>query len=350
MIKFIKNKIEEGRIKKSITRLFNPEGKFIKETRILFLNELSKKYGVRAELVSARPLLSYIKVLRVGVAAVFILLFSASGLVAYADKSNVGPNAFLYEFKRIGEDVQITIAPKEKKYELYQEFAQRRLNEIKQVIEEEDRGFDEVKNVEIQNQNRGEGKSATGTINIIQPAATPFQTIKEGEDKKEKEFIQAPKTVRSKEAEEKIKELKNDFAKKLEIIEEEIDDNKIMEQKVVDLCKNGFSVIEEKRGESKRLEQFKNRCEKLTEIRNNQNQDNKRGEDMEQRRQENRIEDKNTEQQKEQDGERTNTNLDSGKNIQEELNQENNSGSNQSGSNQEDNSGSGKEYNNEEND
>lgn len=61
------------------------------------------------------------------------LMFATSGVAAYADQNNVGPESALYPFKKLSENVRLTLSSDENKVVLYEKFAERRVKEIEKI-------------------------------------------------------------------------------------------------------------------------------------------------------------------------------------------------------------------------
>lgn len=130
MVRFIKNKLISRKIRKITSGYFEPSEKFLAKARYEFIDALSKKYGVK--LAASSPAVPY-RIFKYSFGALIMIIFSATGLIAYADKQNVAPNNPLYGFKRLSENVKIQLAPQAEKAVLHEEFAKRRYEEIQAV-------------------------------------------------------------------------------------------------------------------------------------------------------------------------------------------------------------------------
>lgn len=136
-IQIIKNIIITGRFFRIAKKHFEPDKNFLKESKILFLRQMKEKkiignVNFAKERISIFPLL---KTPAYALASFALLFLMSAGTVAvaFADTQDVGPDNLLYGLKRAGETVQIQLAPKEKKPELHQKFAERRVKEIKKI-------------------------------------------------------------------------------------------------------------------------------------------------------------------------------------------------------------------------
>lgn len=127
MIKFIKYKFDSWKARKLLRKRFSPDPEFLARARGDFLSRLAGSSGVAA---AAKR--GFGVVLKYTLTFVIILGLNG-GLVAFADGQNVPPTHPLYPFKRLGEDIALTFASPQSKPYLHKQFAERRLEEIKEV-------------------------------------------------------------------------------------------------------------------------------------------------------------------------------------------------------------------------
>lgn len=131
-MKGIRDTIKEVQYRKMLKHLFEPRKEFLERSRGVFLDEVAKR--------RVAPLAPQIRWRSIGVKSLqymvvfaIVALVGTSGLVAFADSQNVEATHPLYQFKRIGEQVRLTIAPKQSKHLLHEEFAKRRAEEVRQI-------------------------------------------------------------------------------------------------------------------------------------------------------------------------------------------------------------------------
>ncbi|PIR44402.1 hypothetical protein COV23_00015 [Candidatus Wolfebacteria bacterium CG10_big_fil_rev_8_21_14_0_10_31_9] len=148
MFKFIKQKLNNKRQEKAkkeyLKSIFEPRKEFLNNSRPLFLNEVSKKYGASFRQpikINATNL-----VFRYAIGVVAMLLFIASGASVYANQTDVDSQSPLYPFKKLNENIQLTLAPKDKKTDLYEKFAERRVKEINSLVaKKSEKNSEEIK-------------------------------------------------------------------------------------------------------------------------------------------------------------------------------------------------------------
>lgn len=221
MINFIKQKLIDRGYKKFLRKFFNPRKEFLEKSRDVFLNAVAERVKMTF-LMKQTPHFSFYKsFIRYSVYAAAILIFSTGSLVAYADYKDVAPDSPLYNFKKTAEAVQTALATKNKKFQLYEKFAERRLKEIQ--------------------------KTQEIPVDHSQEKIMKIQELK--------------------------KKLKDDFQKKIEAIEENESEKNNFEKRedasdsLMNLCKPRFNEISGNEGDfwqnSEKLAKFKQRCEKL---------------------------------------------------------------------------------------
>lgn len=131
------------RYRRLLRRSFEPRKEFLDATRSAFLAEVAKRrVGFVAPQFTRRAW--GINAVRYGLVFAGIVLFSTSGLVAYADNTNVGVDNTLYPLKRVAERVRLSVVPAIKETQLREEFAQRRANEL--IVVEQKQASDNVGN------------------------------------------------------------------------------------------------------------------------------------------------------------------------------------------------------------
>lgn len=253
MIRLIKEKINNWRTRKDIQAFFEPDEEFLNRSRQLFLSAVEQKYGLGLVL---RQSFNHRLVFKlVSGVAVFAFL-SLSGVVAYADQKNVGPTSPLYDLKILGEKVQVEMAPSSKKMEVYEKFAQRRYEELTEMRDEM------IKN------------------GVALPE--DFSESAVSQESKADQILMSAPVVSSPEREERmerIKEIKKDFEKKVEGLEEQLEARQAAPeqsqwQRVCDYKKEMF------RGEdgekSEKFYKFGKRCDAVSneESGNRQERDN----------------------------------------------------------------------------
>lgn len=126
-------KIKEYRCRKMMKKYCEPREEFLNECRDLFVSTLCRQIP-KAESVKSSAIFSS-KAFRFGFGSFFGVFLIGSGAVAFADRQNVGYSHPLYPLKRLGETLKLTLASQEARPVLLEQFAKRRLEEIKEVSE-----------------------------------------------------------------------------------------------------------------------------------------------------------------------------------------------------------------------
>ena len=131
MIKYIKKQLKCWRCRRALKEFSRPAPEFLAECRQLFMEKLCQQAPVgRMKLV--RPYF-FGRIFKYGLISVLSLAFLGSGTVVFADMNNVDSSHPLYGFKRFGESIRVKLASQEIKPVLHQEFAKRRLAEMKKI-------------------------------------------------------------------------------------------------------------------------------------------------------------------------------------------------------------------------
>lgn len=127
MIKSVKSQLKMWRAKRLLKKKFSPDREFLVKARADFLSRLA---GSSRAAVRTRRGFSVV----VRYSLTFAIIIGLNGgLVAFASGQNVPPTHPLYPFKRLGEDIAITFASPQSRPYLHKQFAERRLQEIKEV-------------------------------------------------------------------------------------------------------------------------------------------------------------------------------------------------------------------------
>ncbi|HVO28488.1 MAG TPA: DUF5667 domain-containing protein [Candidatus Paceibacterota bacterium] len=115
------NFFNHGKLPCGARKAIAPRKEFIKETRIAFLAVFGAAHpGARARFTAmARSFIA---------GGAIVALFA--GMSVYADTTNVAADSPLYPLKRLGESVQLAVAPASQKAQLQATFAARRAAEI----------------------------------------------------------------------------------------------------------------------------------------------------------------------------------------------------------------------------
>lgn len=149
MINFLKEILKTRKRFQFLKKYFEPRREFLKESKFLFLQKVNQKdIKLTKGRVSIFPLFPSFRALAYVFASLLIIFIMSAGAIALAEKQNVSPDNPLYKLKRFGEQAQVQLAPEEKKTELHQKFAKRRLEEIKQIKYEIQKANDNKKDQE----------------------------------------------------------------------------------------------------------------------------------------------------------------------------------------------------------
>jgi hypothetical protein len=117
-------------LKKRFCRMCRITEKFKCQGKQLFLSEFEKNFSA-VDFGNIRQ--HHRHVLRYSLLSVFSFLLVSASAFVYADQANIGPDQPLYKLKILGETIQLTVSPPNQKAELNYKFAQRRLEEIKDL-------------------------------------------------------------------------------------------------------------------------------------------------------------------------------------------------------------------------
>lgn len=131
-MKRVSDTIKEVQYRRLLKRSFEPREEFLNSSRELFLAEVAKR-----RVAPYAPQLAWrqwgLRAVRYSVAFAGLVIVGTSGLVAYADTTNVSLDNPLYPLKRVGEQVRLTVVSAEKEVEVHRELAERRANEFVQI-------------------------------------------------------------------------------------------------------------------------------------------------------------------------------------------------------------------------
>lgn len=131
-MKGISDTIKEIQYRRLLKRSFEPRKEFLNASRELFLEEVAKRRVAPLAPQFAWHALG-IRTVRYAAVFVAVVLVGTSGLVTYADSTNVSVSSPLYVLKRVGEQVRLVTTPAIKEPELRKEFAERRANELVEI-------------------------------------------------------------------------------------------------------------------------------------------------------------------------------------------------------------------------
>ena len=115
-------------------RFVRPRREFLVRTRAEFLEALLQK-GVATPVSFSSSNQTRLVVRYAALATAFMLLLNG-GAIVLADSQNVAPSHPLYPYKRLGENVQLSLASNTNRPALRSKFAERRLEEMKEVKQE----------------------------------------------------------------------------------------------------------------------------------------------------------------------------------------------------------------------
>ncbi|HZQ45922.1 MAG TPA: DUF5667 domain-containing protein [Verrucomicrobiae bacterium] len=125
------NFFKRNKAPRELKQLLTPPEEFTTKTKHAFLAvfDATRRRGVAAGAVAARPWSTAVRVLLAGGALVAVLM----GVSAYADTANVPADSPLYPLKRLSENVRVALAAPEGKAELQVSLASRRAAEIEDI-------------------------------------------------------------------------------------------------------------------------------------------------------------------------------------------------------------------------
>ena len=120
---------------RALRRFVRPRREFLPEARADFLRALSERHTAVPVSVSS-PVVGGARIMVRYATLVVAFMFALNGgAVVLADSQNVAPNHPLYPYKRLGENIQLSVAPAASRPALRSKFAERRLEEIKEVAD-----------------------------------------------------------------------------------------------------------------------------------------------------------------------------------------------------------------------
>lgn len=218
-MKRVTDTIKEVQYRRLLKRSFEPRKEFMESSREAFLAEVAKR-----RVAPYAPQLAWhafgMQVARYSAVFASIALLGTSGLVAYADNRNVSVESPLYPLKRMGEQVRLTVVSAAKEPELRKEFAHRRANEL----------------AEIETKNRPDDDGDMEQLRVLET---------------------------------KEKELREEFRKNVEKIEEDISEHDGAVSTIASgagLCQAAQAVEKHAgNGKSERYKKFEDRCKNLLE-------------------------------------------------------------------------------------
>ncbi|MEK7503667.1 MAG: DUF5667 domain-containing protein [Patescibacteria group bacterium] len=260
MIKFLKERLTGRKNLLLLKKYTKPNKEFSNESRSLFISKLKKR-----RVMAPAP---FRRALGYSFASLILLSSLTGGAVVYAEKQDVAFNHPLYPMKRLGENIQVKLAPADKKPAIQDEIARKRLTEIKQLIVEKDEKINLINSREA-----AEVKRAVAEIN--RATTENSEAIKQAEEQKKK-TIERIAEKHKKEIEEmenesksKTEELDHDFRQTVDSVLRAIEPSEKESknrERTKDLCESLRKKIREHEEISKRNENwpdFKDKCEEV---------------------------------------------------------------------------------------
>ena len=246
MIKFFKEKLKSRKNLLLLKKYTKPSKEFSNESRSLFISEL-KKRGVIAPATAhfwSVPA-PFKRALSYSFASLILLSSLTGGAVVYAEKQDVAFNHPLYPMKRLGENIQVKLAPADKKPTIQDEIARKRLTEIKQLVVEKEEKINLINSRKAE-----EVEQAVEKIDqeINRVTTENPEEIKQAEEQKKK-IVEQIEEKRKKE----IEKMENENKSKTEKLDHDF-------RKTVSSV---LKAIEPSRKESKAREKTKDLCESL---------------------------------------------------------------------------------------
>jgi hypothetical protein len=123
----LKNRIQDWKMRHSLAHSFEPSQAQFSLAKKSFLQSVHEEFG-----------LSFRKTrwVHYSLAIIIGILIVNGSAVIFADTRDVPPESPLYTYKRVGEDIRVVLAPKEKKAEVEASITARRGRELKAVVAE----------------------------------------------------------------------------------------------------------------------------------------------------------------------------------------------------------------------
>ena len=137
MISFFQKKYTEWKIRYQLHKYLRPDRGFLIDARQKFIENIPER----------KPL-SFWNIQRVAISVLIVLVIINGTAIVYAQKADVGPKNFLYGYKRTAENIQTSITPHEEQNLLHQQFASKRLAELKKLKNDDpaDENIPQLKN------------------------------------------------------------------------------------------------------------------------------------------------------------------------------------------------------------
>jgi hypothetical protein len=108
------------------SRVFHPTRDGRRKAKAAYMATVRKELGTNAVGIPRFKFVAF--------AAVVAILLLNGGAVIYADTQDVSPESPLYAYKRVGEEIRLSIAPAEKKVEVQAEITERRSQELERIV------------------------------------------------------------------------------------------------------------------------------------------------------------------------------------------------------------------------
>ncbi len=128
MINSLFTKLKELRLRSQLRKHYGPDEAFLRSSREQFLNSIEPRGGLARTSIN-----NHAAYWRYALITLLILISTTVGLTTFADQANVPANHPLYQLKRLSEQIRLDLSTPQKQIVLHQEFADRRLKEIKEV-------------------------------------------------------------------------------------------------------------------------------------------------------------------------------------------------------------------------
>jgi len=164
----MKNVITEMKLRAKFARVFKISPAAQEKAKQVFLNTLTETVGIK----NIKPIISpYRTWARYAIAVIIGVVILNSGAVIYANTANVAPDHPLYSYKRIAEEIELTVTPFEKKAEVEIKLAERRKAELELVVKnkkaQKEKQEDTSNNVVI---------TATSSVNVTSSSTAVSST------------------------------------------------------------------------------------------------------------------------------------------------------------------------------
>lgn len=247
MINLFKEQLAMRRLRKRLHAYTLMDRAFFRSARESFAELARQRAGARTVVARDHDLR-----FRYATVALIAVISLTSGLSVFADKNDVSPESPLYNFKRLGEEVRVAVAPSEKKIELREEYVERRVKEI--AILKPEAPQPEIMSMTLE----APTSDQVSLKRSAQSSPDPIASISDTEDD-DKEREKRKK---------RVERLTKDFFKETEKLLDQTEKANIQKERKAQVCEKAISAAYQDISSSPSLrfaERVQDRCQEILE-------------------------------------------------------------------------------------